>query len=139
MSTTKLCFVAMPFEPELNTVWEELIEPSCKKIEIYKVLPWRADNEAFFEKMIPQMMEKMTQCDLFIADLTGYNLNVMYEVGYLHSQKKNGAFITQDRGRIPHYLSDYPILEYGSGLNSLNGAREKLTAKLIRLMNQPKV
>ncbi len=52
------------------------------------------------------------RADLVIADLTGSNPNVMYEVGYAHALQKSVLPIISSKNEIPYALVDYQFLVY---------------------------
>lgn len=77
-------FVIMPFKEELNDLWElgirETIESmgwECERADV--------NNPGF---ILSQIYDKIRQADCVIAEMSGGNLNVFYEVGYAHGQGK---------------------------------------------------
>jgi len=85
-----LCFVLMPFgkKPistgstvDFDAVYRELIEPA---ISAAGMEPLRADEEVLGGIIHKPMFERLILCDYAVADLTGANANVFYELGIRH-------------------------------------------------------
>src|SRR3954466_6599644 len=90
------CFVIGPIgnrlaavgTPERETyeeslrVMAEVIEPACGRLGITAV---RADGLARAGELTEQIFRRLRDDDIVIADLTGANANVMYELGLRHT------------------------------------------------------
>lgn len=87
------CFVAMPFRPELNFVFlyiqYHLRERCGVEVE-------RGDAELLTIPVVEKVRAQIARADLVIADVSGANPNVMYEVGIAHAMAKPVLFLTQD-------------------------------------------
>ncbi|OGO90305.1 MAG: hypothetical protein A2Y17_12095 [Clostridiales bacterium GWF2_38_85] len=83
----KQIFVAMPFKPELDFVFEAICE-SVKKInrenDTDLLAPIRIDKQivGFSYDIVNEMLDKIQDAGLLIADLTEQNANVYYEAGF---------------------------------------------------------
>jgi hypothetical protein len=121
----KSCFVIMPFtkaaikEKELNNqelefIFEDLIKASVLEYrrKDNKVFIDVRRSEATFGSLISGIITSLNDADLVIADLTGINPNVMYELGVRHSLKRGTIIITQDISSLPSDLRDYACIEY---------------------------
>ena len=54
----------------------------------------------------------ITQCDFVIADITGNNANVFYELGMAHALGKPVLVLTQNMDEVPFDLQSRRILLY---------------------------
>lgn len=106
-STSNLCFVMMPFQPEFEVVYESLISPVCKKfgLGIMRV----AD---FAEDLTEVIRSAVQQARLCVADLSNPTPNILYEVGIAHALGKPTVLITQQASRIPFDLASIRCVEY---------------------------
>ncbi len=81
----KLCFVAMPIsdttpysEGHFGRVYENIIKPSC---EAAGFIPIRADDVQKTNFIMLDIIKYVVNSSMMIADLSGKNPNVMYELG----------------------------------------------------------
>src|SRR4051794_41173526 len=65
--------------------------------------------------------------DIVIADMTGKNPNVFYEVGYAHAKGKLTILLTSDATDIPFDLKHTRHIVYGQSITTL---RERLIEDL---------
>ena len=81
-------FVIMPFDAELNEVYSAFLAPILSEIG-YDVR--RADDIASQGNILRDIVESIAGADLIVADLTGLNPNVFYELGVAHALRKKGS------------------------------------------------
>ena len=87
----KKVFVIMPFQEQFFEVYEML------KIEFGEHFEFsNAGDEANLQNILKDIVQPIYEADIIIADLTGLNANVMYELGLAHSFNKKTIVITQD-------------------------------------------
>jgi hypothetical protein len=89
----KYCFVAMPFRPELNYFFLYL---KRHLEESYRLQVERGDASVLTRPLMDKVREQILRADLVIADVTGGNPNVFYEIGLAHAARKPVLFLTQD-------------------------------------------
>ena len=94
-----LCFVLMPFgkKPEgtgrmidFDVVYREIIAPA---VEAADMEPIRADQEEIGGTIHKPMFERLMLCDYAIADVTGANPNVYYELGIRHALRPHSTVL----------------------------------------------
>jgi len=109
--TTKkgLIFVLMPFEDKLDQVYKEFIKKPLKK-KGYEVK--RADDFFKPHPIIKDIWKSINEAEIIIADLTGRNPNVFYELGLAHLLGKYSILITQNLNDVPFDLKSIRIIEY---------------------------
>ena len=89
-------FVAMSFDDRFNTRWSEVIDPGIRSVQVNgkPLEPVRVDARQISESILTEILSGITNCRLFLADVTTLahvegrpvrNANVMYEVGIAHS------------------------------------------------------
>ena len=124
MSNKPIAFVIMPFDEEFNDVYGSFIKPVLESAG-FKVD--RADDIESQQNIIKDILQGINNSDLIIADLTGGNPNVFYELGLAHAFRKPVILATQSIEDVPFDLRSYRLLEYSTHFVKIENAREKLT------------
>ncbi len=99
------CLVLMPFRKELDSHFSVIKE--CGQRLGYTV--YRVDNQKFSGEIVGSIAKALSKADLIVADLTGNNPNVIYELAIAQSLGKKVLMITNDRNTIPFDISTYRI------------------------------
>jgi tetratricopeptide (TPR) repeat protein len=138
-----LCFVLMPFgrKPGLgggvidfDAVYAELIAPAIAKAGLE---PLRADEEQAGGIIHKPMFERLILCDYAVADLTGANANVFYELGLRHGIKPASTVLVfaDGGGALPFDVAPLRALPYQLGPDgkpaAANENQQALVEKLI--------
>jgi hypothetical protein len=122
-------FVIMPFASAFDDVYELGIKASVE------ALGWecqRADEIIHNRDIMCQVCQGIRQARFVIADLTGRNANVFYELGMAHALEKDVILLAQDVGDVPFDLRPMNIIEYATILP----LRQRLTETLGTLMGE---
>lgn len=88
------CFVIMPFRPELGFFYRMLkahIEQSFPVVTVE-----RGDDSFLTTTILEKIGKLIRQADVVIADCSGRNPNVFYELGMAHALDKPVVLITSD-------------------------------------------
>lgn len=119
------CFVISPIGSEgseirkrSDEVLEYIIKDAVEPLG-YKVI--RADTISESGIITSQIIEKIVESDLVIADLTGHNANVFYELAIRHLVKKPFLQMIQDGEVIPFDVASSRTVFYSL---DLSGARK---------------
>ena len=78
-NTKKHIFVAMPYDEEMEDVYEFGI---CEPINAAGCLCERCDRSAFTGDVLDRILNRIASASVVLADMTGSNPNVYLEVGY---------------------------------------------------------
>ncbi len=103
-------------------VFEEVIEPACSEFEIR---PTRSDGITKSGDIPEQIIYRLATADLVIADLTGANPNVMYELGLRHAVGLPTIQIGE-RGKLPFDISTIRTIQFRRTAHGLIEARNRL-------------
>lgn len=109
-------FVLMPFRPEFDDIYEFGIKGAAKKVGAYAE---RVDEQLYREGILERIYNQINKADVIVADMTGQNPNVFYEVGYAHALGKIVLLMTKDADDIPFDLKHRPHIVYGGKINKL--------------------
>ncbi len=102
-------FVLMPFEEPFTSRYRKYIEKPLKK-KGYNIS--RADDIFRPNSIIDDIRELITSSDIIIAELTGKNPNVFYELGIAHQLKKYVILICQQKEDVPFDLKHIRTIFY---------------------------
>jgi hypothetical protein len=104
-----LCFVLMPFDANFKPVYEDHIVPALKAAGLNCL---RADDIFRNTEIIEDIWEHINRARVIVADLTGRNPNVYYEVGIAHTVGKEVVLLTQSMDDIPFDLRHIRVIKY---------------------------
>ena len=86
-----IVFVLMTFDKAFTDVYQLGIKVACDKAGAYAE---RLDEQLFGESMLQRIYNQIAKADVIVADMTGRNPNVFYEVGYAHALGKVVILLT---------------------------------------------
>jgi tetratricopeptide (TPR) repeat protein len=101
-----LCFVLMPFGRKLDAggrltdfdaVYRNVIAPAVEQAGLD---PVRADEERIGGTIHKPMFERLMLCHYAVADITGANPNVFYELGIRHALRPRSTVILFREGTV---------------------------------------
>lgn len=101
-----LCFVLMPFGRKMDAsgrvtdfdaVYERIIAPAAADAGLE---PIRADEEKIGGTIHKPMFERLMLCQYAVADITGANPNVFYELGIRHALRPRSTVIVFAEGTV---------------------------------------
>ena len=102
-------FMVMPFEDELTAIYEKHIKPTITQLG----LTIKRGDDPFSEHNIMHDVWSLTcNAQLIIADCTGRNPNVFYEMGIAHALGKFLIPITQNQDDIPFDIRSLRYIQY---------------------------
>lgn len=106
-------FIAMPFEKSFENVYDFGMR---LPIEECNLLPLRLDREIFTGSINQEIKARIAQSDLLIADVTGENPNVLFELGYAQGCQIQTIQICQAGETPPFDIRDLNTIFYDKDL-----------------------
>jgi hypothetical protein len=131
MVNLKKCFVISQIGEEgsdvrehADTVLNYLIKQALgQEFEVV-----RADDDANPGAITPRIVQSILGADLVVADITGLNPNVFYELAIAHGYRKPTVHIQDIGGRPPFDIKDIRTIPYDTSRPAkLEAAREALS------------
>jgi hypothetical protein len=104
-------FVLMPFAPDFDDVFSQIIRGP---LEAEGFLVGRADEPRGTRNIMHDVLQGIADADLVVADLTGANPNVYYELGVAHALGRKTILLTQDLEDVPFDLRAYRVITYST-------------------------
>lgn len=116
------CFIVSPIGNRLDPIgtpgrvgyednlqmWAEVLEPAC---DVFGLKAIRADRIAETGEITEQIFQYLRDADVVIADLSGANPNVMYELGLRHTRDKLTIQIGE-YGRLPFDVNTIRTIQF---------------------------
>lgn len=124
-------FVIMPFTLEWSSrIWLQMLKPTIEKRGLN---PMRADD-LYGHDIMEDIWHGILSAKFVIADITGRNPNVFYELGIAHTLGKEVILITQNKDDIPFDLNRYRHIIYQDNYDGYEHLKSKLDATITDLM-----
>ncbi|MER5353117.1 hypothetical protein ABT093_22635 [Kitasatospora sp. NPDC002551] len=111
--------------------FEEIIQPACESLGIE---PVRADQITQSGEISEQIFRHLLEAEVVIADLTGANPNVTYELALRHLTGRAVIHISE-HGQLPFDIAAVRTILFKRTPNGLAGARRQLAEVLTRTLD----
>ncbi len=129
-ASTQQCraFIVMPFEEPWS---EESYGFMMRAVSAQggALEATRADQIDRTGRITDQIIEELRTCDVIIADITGGNPNVTWELGYAYAQAKPCAIIMRKGSAAPFDIYDHRRVDYS---NPPTGEEEERLTAILR-------
>jgi hypothetical protein len=141
MTNGKTCFVICPLgDPDspirerADQLLDHTIKPTLNDFD-YSIS--RADLDSDPGMITPRIMRKVIQSDLVIADLSGGNENVYYELAVRHAVGDPVIHLINDVGDLSFDLNDMNAIEYDfDSVAKHEEAKDELEAQVRAIENE---
>jgi len=124
MAASHSCFVLMPFAAEFDDIYQLGMKPVLHELGFRCE---RVDEIQHNDSILDRIYRGIQSADIVLADMTGKNPNVFYEVGYAHALRKEVIHLTQRSEDIPFDLKHRNHIVYGTSISNL---RSRLKPRL---------
>jgi hypothetical protein len=118
---------------EALEVFERVILPAC---QMHSIEPVRADQIAVTGEITDQVFRHLYEDEIVIADVSGGNPNVMYELGLRHTRPLLTIQIGEF-GQLPFDLSAVRTIQFSRSDRGLIDARKELERALAAGIAEP--
>jgi hypothetical protein len=135
MEDIKRCFVIGPMKDmsRLNRLANDIIKPILEPEGFRIITP----DQGHIGSIMDQVLLNLEQADILVADITGNNPNVMYELGVYHSFGKP-SIVIKDRSLAPvDELTPFDIGAYrylDLDLNNIEESTKLIQPKLAEIL-----
>jgi len=118
------CFIVMPFGQEWSVDVHRILSRACDAVNVRAV---RGDDLFTPTDFLEDIWQGINAADFVIADITGRNPNVLYELGIAHTLAKPVVILSRQATDIPVDLATRRVILYGQ---SESDWREDLAHKI---------
>jgi nucleoside 2-deoxyribosyltransferase len=116
-------FVLMPFDKAFDDIYKLGIKGAVEKFG--EVVAERVDEQIYREGILERIYRQIEVADIIIADMSGQNPNVFYEVGFAHAKQKLCILLTANANDIPFDLKHQRHIVYGKSIITLRRELER--------------
>jgi hypothetical protein len=102
-------FVLMPFDKELRAIYDGPVKRACRRM---KFSVERADDIFSASELMEDIWSCIANALIIIADCTGKNPNVFYELGMAHTLGKQVIVVAQQDTDVPSDIRHIRYLRY---------------------------
>lgn len=138
----KRCFVITPIGEDNSTIRKKaeglinaVIEPVLNLLDIEMIVPHRMTKPG---SITVQVIEEILESELVIANLTGLNPNVMYELAVRHAVRKPIVTICEDNTKLPFDIAQERTIFYTDDLFTVEPLKKKILEKIEISLNEDK-
>lgn len=142
-SEDNVCFVISPIGKEGTEIYENfrevldfIIKPAIESSSL-KLKVVRADDINRAGSFIKDILEYILNSYVVIADLTGQNPNVFYELGVRHSISARTIMIAQSLEFVPSDLREYRAITYDTSAKGSKLFKDRLHKFLEDIKEDP--
>jgi hypothetical protein len=133
------CFVMMPFSEPIGGYYDDVYKPA---IERAKLKADRADSDIYGTgQIVGQIWKGINSARVLLAELTGRNANVLYELGLAHALHKPVVLICSKANEedVPFDLRHVRVVYYDKD-DPFWGTKliEKVAEKILSVLQDPK-
>lgn len=130
------CFVVSPIGDDGSDVrknadqlFNHIIKPVCEKCGFNAI---RIDHKYTPDSITQRILDSLDRYELVIADLTGHNPNVFFEIGYRASTGKPVIHLKRKGEKIPFDVSSIRTFDYDlTDLDVVAETRERLEKAIL--------
>lgn len=130
-SVMKKCFVVSPIgdagtdiRKNADQLYQHIIKPVCEKCGF---AAQRVDEFNTYNSITQEILDALNDYDLVIADLTGHNPNVFFEIGYRTKSQKPIIHLKRKDETIPFDVSSIRTFEYDlTDLDMVTATKDRL-------------
>lgn len=120
-------FIVMPFQESLKPVWEDHIKRVAERLGLTLS---RGDDFFTAHSVMSDVWNAICRARVIIADCTGRNPNVFYEIGLAHVIGKPVVLITQNNDDVPFDVKNIRYIQYEYTPRGMQQFELKLTETL---------
>jgi len=125
----------MPFAPEFDPVYQQIVVPTVKSLALSIK---RGDDPFSKHEIMHDVWSMLNASQIVIADCTGRNPNVFYELGLAHTIGKPVIMLTQSLDELPFDVKNRRAIEYDIAFHKIDKLKQQLSAAIRSILPKSK-
>ncbi len=132
----KLCFAIMPFAKSFDEIFKYAIKAAAESEGYYCE---RMDQVAGAINLVTEMIRKIYESHIVVADLTNKSANVFYELGIAHSVPgpNKTIMIVEENEDIPFDIGSFQVLKYTRSYEGIQNLRSGIVERIQFIEKDP--
>jgi hypothetical protein len=131
------CFVIMPFGIPFDRYYANIFVPAIQEAGLRA---HRADSIFSSTTIMSDVWHSIRNASVIVADVTGKNANVFYELGLAHASRKPVVLITATLEDVPFDLKGLRVVEYDKDDENWGSVlKGKIAANLKAALSDPAI
>jgi hypothetical protein len=127
-------FMIMPFMADFEPLYRKVVSPTVTGLGLTIK---RGDDPFSKHEIMHEIWSMLNACKLVIADCTGRNANVFYELGIAHAIGKPVIMLTQNLNELPFDVQGRRAIEYSTNFHEIDSFKAKLTTAIRGILPSP--
>lgn len=139
----QVCFVIMPFgkkrvddvDVDFNAIYDRIFVPAVTRVALPEggqLQPRRTDKDFFTADINNEMFSYIEYARFAIADISGLNANVFYELGARHHTRESGTAIFRQAGAtVPFDIQTIKAFSYEYGTPEQDESARTLISRVL--------
>lgn len=127
-------FVISPFTDDISNFYRQVLKPAVESIS--GMICLRADDIYTANVVMEDVWKLICESPIIIADLTGRNANVFYEIGLAHAIGKKVIIMSQNIDDIPFDLRALRCIKYSLRDEDFSVFQDKLVQTITTVLEE---
>ncbi|MEM1156950.1 MAG: Clp protease N-terminal domain-containing protein [Verrucomicrobiota bacterium] len=120
-------FVLMPHTDEFRGIFNQAIKPA---MEENGIVVKKAEDIYEPGSILAQVWEQIRRSEIIIADLSGKNANVIFELGLCYGIQRCPILLVRDPNELPFNLRNLRYIQYSDKAQGAADLKQTLTASI---------
>lgn len=135
-----VCYVIMPYggeDPALQSkfqgIYRSIISTAAREAGFSDAQIIREDHRGDAGSIIKNVVNHLATSSVVVADLTGGNANVHYELGIAHVFHKSATVLICEKGsKLPFDLQSLNVIQYSTDIGGMAESVEKIRTAIVQ-------
>lgn len=129
-------FVLIPHTKEFDDIFNYVIKPAMEANDLFAL---KADNIYQPGNILSQVWHEIRSAEVLLADVSGHNPNVIFELGLCYGVQRCPIILTRDPQELPFNLRNLRYIHYENTTSGAQRLKEQLTSTISEFLSAVRV